>query len=510
MTGSASGVARDSVGPEGALQPPPDPPLAYVIVLNWNGRGHLDACLGSLVVGSRPNTRVLLVDNGSRDGSVAFVRERYPQVELLPLEENRGFCGGNNAGVAHALARGARWIVLLNNDTRVEPESLERLLAAGEADPEAGVLGGTIRMFDHPEALNSTGVDLNLWGYGRDRDFAAPADAAPRPPGDVLAVSGCFLAVRREVLEEIGFLDERFFAYYEDVDFCLRVWDRTAYRVRYVPDAVIYHKVSASTSGASKYRNLLQRKNQLRVLARHYPLPFLLRETGPMVWHRAGVVARARVALDPATSWVELWYLLRFVWALPLVALGRAGAALLGRRARRERFWPLLLRQRGVPQGKVIPQDYALTAPDAAQAAALGPLPARLVMGVNDGVLGPGWSPVTQGVPRARWLRSGRGLCHLATPDGAGVLQVHAFAQPSALPAALCVSLEGTGAARTPLRAGWTTYTFALPSPLAAGPRTVALCAQGPCGRSLPDALGVNEVALLSGGSPLLRVTGKI
>jgi len=492
------------------VSPESGPPLAYVLVLNWNGRRYLDDCLGSLSVSTRPNTRLLLVDNGSTDGSADYTRERFPEVEVLALSRNLGFCGGNNAGARYALERGARWIVLLNNDTRVEPDALARLLEAGEADPEAGVLGGTVRMFDHPDSLNSTGVDLNLWGYGRDRDYAAPAAQVHRPAGDVLAVSGCFLAVRREVLERVGFLDERFFAYYEDVDFCLRVWARTPYRVRYVPGAVIYHKVSASTALASKFRNLLQRRNQLRILARHYPLGFLLREAPSLAWHRAGVVVRARIALDPATSWVEMRYLLGFLAALPFVALGRGAAALAGRRARRERFWPLIGQQRGVPQGDLLPQDYALTAPDAAQAVSLGPLPARLVMGVNDEVLGPGWSPVSNGLPRARRLLSGDGACHLAAPAGAGYLQVHAFAWPASLPATLRVGLDGAGTAGVPLRAGWTTYTFALPSPLEAGPRTVALRAEGPDGRAVPDALGVNEVALLPGGSPLLRVMGKV
>jgi GT2 family glycosyltransferase len=233
---------------------PPRPPLrgadVVILVLNWSNRVCTLECLESLERASLDGARVLVVDNGSTDGSVEAIRARFPRVDVLALPENRGFAGGNNAGVAHALAGGAGAVLLLNNDTRVAPDFLPLLLTVLNENPNAAAVSSAIMRLEAPDVLQEAWFDI-YYGFGLIRrrgvnalpgegyDFIRPVDAA----------IGCSLLIRAEALRELGSLDESYFAYHEEVDWCLRA-RKAGWQIFYQPYSRVWHHYSKSTDVA--------------------------------------------------------------------------------------------------------------------------------------------------------------------------------------------------------------------------------------------------------------------
>ncbi|HBT96651.1 MAG TPA: glycosyltransferase family 2 protein [Desulfobulbaceae bacterium] len=249
-------------------------PQITVIIPNWNGRAFLPACLSSLTRQSVGDFAVLLVDNGSEDNSVTFVREHFPFVRCLTLPENRGFGAAVNAGIG---ACASPWLFLLNNDTEVEEHCLERLLAATKRYPEADFFALKMLNFhDHAildgagDAALRAGVGYRLGTMEQDRgqyDEDRPVFGA---------CAGAALYSRR-LFERIGLFDEDFFAYLEDVDLNFRAC-RAGLSCRYLAGAVVYHIGSAS-SGAkiSPLTVRLSTRNCFFVGAKNYSLPCLPR-----------------------------------------------------------------------------------------------------------------------------------------------------------------------------------------------------------------------------------------
>jgi len=227
--------------------------MTYIIILNYNGREWLPACLESLRGTTYRDYKVLLVDNDSNDGSIDLVRAGFPEVEVMINESNLGFSEGNNRGMSRALADGAEYIVLLNPDTIVESEWLGRLIDAGNSDPTIGILGAV--------QLDYDGADFNSWTMTA---FPELIDEL-RDPGTARAwipvewVEGACMIVRREVIERIGMLDPIYFAFYEEIDLCRRAI-RAGYNVALVPGARIRHyrggmwRADASRSRLRDYR----------------------------------------------------------------------------------------------------------------------------------------------------------------------------------------------------------------------------------------------------------------
>jgi GT2 family glycosyltransferase len=273
--------------------------IVMTIVLNWNRRDDTLECLASMVGQeidrSNLDHRLLLIDNGSTDGSVDAIRAAFPDVEVIALPENRGYAAGVNLGVRRALAAGADWTLLLNNDTVAAPDLLARLLAAVE-EPAAGpatgsavgLLAPTVTYFDAPDTV---------WpSAGRRRRLTlAASDTTASPPSlEPYAVdwaTGCCLLVRRAVWETVGPLDERFRVYYEDHDFCLRA-RAAGWRILHVPRAAIRHRVARSTGTGSP--------EQMYLLARSSVPYFLIHTHGLhrlfIVAYRAGSLVRTLVA----------------------------------------------------------------------------------------------------------------------------------------------------------------------------------------------------------------------
>lgn len=227
----------------------PAAPVAVVLV-NWNGAGDTLATLASLDRVRDAHLRPLVVDNGSSDDSVARLKAARPDLPLIETGANLGFAGGNLAGLRHALADPAvGWALLLNTDVEVDPGFLGPLLAAC-LDPEVGATGPKIFYLDPPDRLWAAGGRLRLRETVTKELGRGQLDR-PRwsRPADVTYLTTCCLLVPRDALERVGPPDPVFFINVDDADWCRRALD-AGYRLRYVPDSRIWHKVAAATSGA--------------------------------------------------------------------------------------------------------------------------------------------------------------------------------------------------------------------------------------------------------------------
>lgn len=251
-----------------------DPAVAVTaIIVNWNGREHLEVCLDSLRRQRLDGVEILLVDNGSTDDSLAFVRARYGDaVRILALPDNRGYGAGLNAGIA--AARG-RYLLPLNSDTELAPECCARLVAAADAHPTTGLFAPKILAFDERTRIDNVGHLLYGDGLTRGRGRLESDRGQYDTPEEIVVASGCAMLVRRALLADIGLFDEDLFAYCEDTDLGLRA-RLAGWRCRSVPDAVVYHKYSAASDAYSPLKAFLVERNRLWVSLKCLPLPLLL------------------------------------------------------------------------------------------------------------------------------------------------------------------------------------------------------------------------------------------
>ena len=235
-----------------------------VLIVNYNGAHFLPDCLGSLEGTIPESCSVMVVDNGSTDGSLALLETGYPWVRVLALGENLGFTGGNNAGVK---ASDSEIVVLLNNDTRVAPDWLANLLKPFE-DPGVGAVTSSMRRFDDMGIMDSAGGSIDALGYSRDRGRGEPAEKWGEPD-EVLYPCGGAMAVRRAALEDQDrvFWSE-LFMYCEDLDLGTSLW-RRGWRVVYQPDSVMEHRFSGTASMNSLFKEMLCARNRILVLRRH-------------------------------------------------------------------------------------------------------------------------------------------------------------------------------------------------------------------------------------------------
>jgi GT2 family glycosyltransferase len=236
------------------------PPRVAVVILTWNGRDLTLDCLRSLEAVKTANTTLIVVDNASQDGTVAAIRERYgDRVAVLENDANLGYAAGNNAGIEHALSLGADFVLLLNNDTLVDPAFLDRMLSPMLAAPGIGIAGPKTYYHTPPDRIWFAGGDF-VRGTARHTGIRETDRGQHDRERDIDYATGCAMLARREVFEKAGYLDPAYQAYFEDADFCLRARD-AGFRVRFVPAAKVWHRISASTGGQ------LSRRKATRKLA---------------------------------------------------------------------------------------------------------------------------------------------------------------------------------------------------------------------------------------------------
>ena len=239
-----------------------------VVILNWNGRRYLEDCLTSLQAQTYTDFEVILVDNGSTDGSVEWVAERFPQVRVIRNETNVGFAAGNNQAIR---ASQAEFVVTLNNDTHVEPGWLAALVAAVEDDPTVGMCASKMLFADRPGVINSTGINLDPAGIAWDRRGGDLDDERESEPVEVFGPCAGAALYRRAMLDQIGLFDEDFFAYLEDVDLAWRA-RLAGWRCLYVPSARVYHVHSATGVEGSPFKSRLLGRNKVWTIAKNYPM----------------------------------------------------------------------------------------------------------------------------------------------------------------------------------------------------------------------------------------------
>jgi len=206
------------------------------------------ACLTSVLALDPPADHVLLVDNGSADGTAESVRAEFPSVEVLRLAENRYFAGGVNEGLRRALDAGARSVLLLNNDVVLDRSALDILLRALEADGRRAAISPKIYYYDRPDVIWFAGGITGGWGLIRHRAVNVKDEKLRDAPAPVDYVSGAAALVRSEALESIGLLDPDYVMYVEDVDWSARARER-GFTLWYEPSAKVWHHVSAASGG---------------------------------------------------------------------------------------------------------------------------------------------------------------------------------------------------------------------------------------------------------------------
>lgn len=240
----------------------------FVVVPNWNGVDSIAAALDSLQAQTY-KTIIVVVDNGSEDGSIELIKKKYPDVILLEQSKNLGFAGGVNVGIKHAIEHDAEYVALFNNDATADKNWLSNLIDRLENEPKAGIATGKLMRSDK-EHIDSTGEFYTIWGMpfprGRNELDQAQFDKAEL----VFAASGGASLYRVEMLKQIGLFDEDFFAYFEDVDISFRA-QLSGWKVWYEPAAVAYHAVGATSSKLPGFTTYNTAKNFMMLYAKNMP-----------------------------------------------------------------------------------------------------------------------------------------------------------------------------------------------------------------------------------------------
>ncbi len=285
-------------------------PVAIVIV-NWNGLEHLRTCIPAVLAQDHA-LEAIVVDNGSTDESVAWLRSTYPQVRLVCNEANHGFARATNQGI---LLSDATYLGLLNNDARPEPGWLAAMVDALESGRRVGMAACQIRFAHRPDLLDSAGIEVDTLGVGWNRHFGMPVAREPEEIKEVLGPCGAAALYRREMLDEIGLFDERYFAYYEDVDLAWRA-QRAGWRCLYTPRARVLHLHSATGRQGSAFKAYHLNRNRIWTFVKHYslrrfllwwPLILLFDASTWLVPLAQGRTAALRGHLDALRGWRWAW-----------------------------------------------------------------------------------------------------------------------------------------------------------------------------------------------------------
>jgi GT2 family glycosyltransferase len=242
----------------------------WIIVLTWNASDRLHISLEALTK-LEGKYHVLVVDNNSQDNTLEKAKSVLPDASFLCNSSNLGFAGGNNVGIRFALENGATEIVLVNDDLALDPDWLVTIQNHCKLQPDIGLAGGCIRFLEKPELINSTGLVVDSFWRATDRDFLSPfKNENLRKSGPVYALTGGAIWIRSEVFFKIGFLDEVFFAYYEDLDFCQRA-KSSGFKLEYVSGATSFHSFAGSLGSDHPRRKYLLARNHLRIVGMYAP-----------------------------------------------------------------------------------------------------------------------------------------------------------------------------------------------------------------------------------------------
>lgn len=230
------------------VQPPDDnwkadTPSVGALIIAWNRRDDVIDCIESLVNSGYPRLAIYVVDNASTDGTSELVASRYPQVIIMRSETNLGFAGGNNLGMQRIIDDGMDAVFLLNDDAVVEGNAIGILTANGYSDKSVGILSPKILLHSDPEVIWSSGGNVDpRSGITEQRQYGQKDDLADNRVTEIDYAVGCAMLVKSEVIKQVGMLDERYFTYYEETDWCRRIRN-AGYKILYIPESRVRHKV---------------------------------------------------------------------------------------------------------------------------------------------------------------------------------------------------------------------------------------------------------------------------
>jgi len=242
-----------------------------IILLNYNGYNDTIEAVESLEKIKYNNYEIIIVDNESTNDSYEILKSKLNKKHtLIKSGKNGGFAYGNNVGIKHALEGGAEYILLINNDTEVEPEFLNYLVESLEEDEKVGLSTGLILNYYNKEKVWYAGGEIN-WDkfYGYHIDEGKNIKHIIMKEKFITFATGCLMLIKSSVLKEIGFLPEEYFMYYEDVDFCAKL-QKSGYSIRYNPKSIIYHKISAASGEEeSPFAVEWNTRNRLRFMKKY-------------------------------------------------------------------------------------------------------------------------------------------------------------------------------------------------------------------------------------------------
>ena len=384
-------------------------PRALLIIINYDGINVIGECLDSIYSQSYKELQVLVADNNSKDGSVNFIRENYPQCEVLANRQNKGYGSAINKAVKYGLKKYGNfdYFTILNNDLRLDENWLENLINYGQKKPECGILAGKMLIYYWPKYINSTGGLVNYFGSGWDRDFFELDEECQRESGEVLSVSGGAMLIKKGVFDAVGVFESKYFMYYEDIDFCFKTWKYSDYSVDYVKDALVYHKFSSSSGVMSLKKHFYLKRARFIFILRNYPIWFLAKIIPQITRYEFGFIMKdLLVRYDFVNFFREFYIFLVFLAKLPVI---------LGKRllikdnksrlnsAKTLKMWSMVSTTTINSGKRFIPMQYLDILWNRFEK--YGEKTNRIIMGINDMGIGNGWkSLITNGNPRGRFF----------------------------------------------------------------------------------------------------------
>lgn len=267
-------------------------PLVVTVVLNWNNFEDTAECLDSLAETEYERHEVVVVDNHSTDESPERIREEFPWIHFHQTDYNGGYAYGNNAGIKAALDIGADYVFLLNNDTVIAPDTIRNLVDPLEADDEVGIVAPMIYYYNQANTIQACGSMMDVWRANATARGHRESDTGQfDEPARVNHANGAAVMIDRAVFDEVGFLDEEYGYYTEDLDFSYRA-TKAGFVIVAVPGATVQHKVSASTESKSPFVAYYAVRSKLifahKHVSIHHLLPFTLYYAFFVLWRLTG------------------------------------------------------------------------------------------------------------------------------------------------------------------------------------------------------------------------------
>ncbi len=250
------------------------------VILNHNGKKYLNdllfANIKSLIEQSYLNNEIIFIDNASSDDSVESVKKHFPSIHIIQLHKNH-MTSGYNFGIRYALKNKIDFVLLSNNDIVYQKDFIEKMVNFAKKYKDSGMITPKIIFLDDRKKINSTGLVFNSKGYAYDRDFNEYEEITKRENGEITGCSGGAMFLRTKVVNKIGYLEKIYQAYYEDVDYSMKLRRFTNYKIYFNPDTICFHKFSGSWKNR-KVKDYLMNRNRIFFIILHFPLFFVFQD----------------------------------------------------------------------------------------------------------------------------------------------------------------------------------------------------------------------------------------